>query len=440
MTGTLILHSETAARNGGDFDFDLVCLVEDNRFARFVQDRFTYEEQHSAIKNKNPKPPSPWWNLPQVAMQARGNQIGAITDLKTSCLAKGRPDLARELVDQLQNALDQLKHGTQPDQEVIRNIRNDVPTAPWLKLKQKRRIEDMDEHLEVDANDKVGRLYNFTRKELGRFFGSAVTAPLSDFRGVIGGQSFTPEIYQECFVLNRYYGNRVTEIMSRRQQLLAELEKANAEIEAHKHEAEARKELFFRRNQASAALNAYDKRAGEELKALVNGLQKWSSSKNGTRLSYLSALHSIVCRERRAVPDPNFVAGTGSIVFYSFPQEVVNQIAERTGGRPVTVEVPNLCDGEVEIDAEGRIFLVQPFTQANGQVLERLIFVAQVTKTGEVFTDRDERGSPIVRERVRPFPIKAGRSEIRNGKVLFPDTQQRPELPKRMVEPLVETN
>jgi hypothetical protein len=440
LTGTLVLHSQTASRNGGDFDFDLVCLVEDNRFPRFVQDRFTYEEQHSAIKNKNPKPPSPWWNLPQVAMQARGNQIGAITDLKTSCLAKGRPDLARELVDQLQNALDQLKHGTQPDQEVIRNIRSEVPTAPWLKLKQKRRIEDMDEHLEVDANDKVGRLYNFTRKELGRFFGSAVTAPLSDFRGLIGGQSFTPEIYQECFVVNRYYGNRVTEIMSRRQQLLVELEKANAEIEAHKHEAEARKELFFRRNQASAALNAYDKRAGEELKALVNGLQKWSSSKNGTRLSYLSALHSIVCRDRRAVPDPNFVAGTGSIVFYSFPQEVVNQIAERTGGRPVTVEIPNLCDGEVEIDAEGRIFLVQPLTQANGQLLERLVFVAQVTKAGEVFTDRDEKGSPIVLERVRPFPIKAGRSEVRNGKVAFPETQQRPQLPTRSYVPLAETN
>ena len=278
LTGTLVLHSETASRNGGDFDFDLVCLVEDSRFPRFVQDRFAYEEQHSAIKNKNPKPPSPWWNLPQVAMQARGNQIGAITDLKTSCLAKGRPDLARELVDQLQNALDQLKHGTQPDQEVIRNIRSEIPTAPWLKLKQKRRIEDMDEHLEVDAIDKVGKLYNFTRKELGRFFGSAVTAPLSDFRGMIGGQSFTPEIYQECFVVNRYYGNRVTETMSRRQQLLAELEKANAEIEAHKHEAEARKELFFRRNQASAALHAYDKKAGEELKAQVNELQKWSSS------------------------------------------------------------------------------------------------------------------------------------------------------------------
>jgi hypothetical protein len=436
LRGTLVLHSETAARNGGDFDFDMVCLVEDSRFPRFVQDRFAYEEQHSATKTKNPKPPSPWWNLPQVAMQARGNQIGAITDLKTSCLAKGRPDLARELVDQLQNALDQLKHGTQPDQEVIRNIRTDVNPASWLKLKQKRRIEDMDEHLDVDVNDRVGKLYNFARKELGRFFGSAATAPLSDFRGVIGGQAFTPEIYQECFVVNRYYGSRVTELMSQRQQLVAALEKANAELEANKQDATARKELFFRRNQASAALNAHDKRTGEELKALVNSLQKWSSSKNGTRLAYLSALHAIVCRDKRSAPDPNMVAGTGSIVFYAFPQEVVNQIAERTGGRPVAVEIPHLCDGEVEIDGEGRIFLVQPFTQPNGQLLERLIFVAQVTKSGEVFTDRDERGSPVVLERVRPFCIKAGRSQIRNGKVVFPDTQQRPQLPTRQFAPL----
>ena len=415
-----------------------MCLVEDNRFPRFVADRFAYEERHSATKKKNPKPPSPWWNLPQVSMQARGNQIGAITDLKTSCLAKGRPDLARELVDQLQNALDQLKHGTQPDQEVIRAIRSQVPAVPWLKLKQKRRIEDMDEHVDADVNDKVGRLYNFVRKELGRFFGNAATAPLSDFRGVIGGQSFTPEIYQECLVVNRYYGSRVVEIMARRQQLVAELEKANAEIDANQHNTEARKKLFFRRNQASAALNAYEKRAGDELKALVNGLQKWSSSKNGTRLSYLSALHAIVCRERRA--DPNAVTGTGSIVFYSFPQEVVNQIAERTGGRPVTVEIHNLCDGEVEIDAEGRIFLVQPFTLPNGQVVERLIFMAQVTKTGEVFTDRDEKGSPVVLERVRKFSIRAGRSEVRNGKVTFPETQQRPQLPARNVAQLLKPN
>jgi hypothetical protein len=221
---------------------------------------------------------------------------------------------------------------------------------------------------------------------------------------------------------------------------LADLEKANAEIEAHKQDAEARKELFFRRNQASAALRIYEKRAAEELKSLVIALQKWSSGKNGTRLSYLSALHAIVCREKRQEADPNFVPGTGSIVFYSFPQEVVEQIAERTGGRPVTVEIPNLCDGTVEIDSEGRIFLVQPCMQPNGQPLERLIFVAQVTKSGEVFTERDESGSPLVIERVRPFPYQPDRTEVRNGKVFFPHTQQRPQLPIRSLASAAESN
>src|SRR5207244_11328792 len=79
------------------------------------------------------------------------------------------------------------------------------------------------------------------------------------------------------------------------------------------------KELLFRRNQASAALNAYDKRAGEELKALVNGLQKWSSSKNRQRLSYLSALHSICLPGAAGSSGPEFGGrdwgGSGFIAF-----------------------------------------------------------------------------------------------------------------------------
>lgn len=433
LKGTLTLHSESAARNGGDFDFDQVCVVEEDKFPRFVQDRFMYQEQHAAQKNKAPKPPSPWWNLPQVAMQARGNQIGSITDLKTSCLANGREDLARQLVDQLQNALDQLKHGTQPDQEIIRSIRTEVKKAPWLKLKQKQRIADMDEHLPVEERDKVGKLYNFLRKELGRYFSDAAVAPLSDFRGLIGGDNFTPKIFAECSVINKYYASVVTQVLSRRRELWDRLEKANAEVETKKDDAEARKEVMFRRNQASAAFLAYEQRSREELRALIDQVRIWAQSKNGTRLAYLSALHAIVCRDRRPNLEHDFVPGTGSIVFYAFPQEVVDQIAERTGGRPVSVEIPSLCDGEVEIDREGRIFLVSHFTNGEGQVHERLIFLAQVTKRGEVFRDRDAQGSPNVIERVRPFPIQSGRSEAQDGVVVFPGTQRRPEVPKAKV-------
>ena len=433
LKGTLTLHSEAAARNGGDFDFDQVCVVEGDKFPRFVQDRFKYQEQHTAQKNKAPKPPSPWWNLPQVAMQARGNQIGSITDLKTSCLANGRDDLARQLVDQLQNALDQLKHGTQPDQEIIRNIRNEVGKAPWLKLKQKQQIADMDEHLPVTERDKIGKLYNFLRKELGRYFSDTAVAPLSDFRGLIGGANFTPEIFAECSVVNKYYANVVTQALSRRRELWEQLERANAEVDAKKNDAEARKEVMFRRNQASATFLAYEQRSREELRALIDQVRMWAQGKNGTRLAYLSALHAIVCRDRRPSQEYDFVPGTGSIVFYAFPQEVVDQIAERTGGRPVSVEIPSLCDGEVEIDREGRIFLVSHFTNGEGQIHERLIFLAQVTKKGEVFRDRDAQGSPNVIERVHPFPIQSGRSEAQNGIVVFTGTQRHPEVPKGKV-------
>ena len=41
LKGTLTLHSEAAARNGGDFDFDQVCVLEGDKFPRFVRDRFT---------------------------------------------------------------------------------------------------------------------------------------------------------------------------------------------------------------------------------------------------------------------------------------------------------------------------------------------------------------------------------------------------------------
>ena len=118
-------------------------------------------------------------------------------------------------------------------------------------------------------------------------------------------------------------------------------------------------------------------------------------------------------------------------MFYAFPQEIVNKMVERTGGRPITVAVPELCDGEVEIDAEGRVFLVAAFRNGDGSVHERRIFHMQVTHKGEVFMDRDGGGNPVMVDRVHPFSIEPGRSEVRDGKVIFPGTQQRPFVPRR---------
>src|SRR4029077_14684709 len=124
---------KTAARNGGDFDFDMVCVVEGDKLPRFVEDRFSMKEQTPIQKEKLKKQKSPWWNLVQVANKAKGNDIGSITDLQTSCIAAEQPELARELVRELQNALDSLKHGTQVDRQRISAIRKQVQPAPWLK-------------------------------------------------------------------------------------------------------------------------------------------------------------------------------------------------------------------------------------------------------------------------------------------------------------------
>lgn len=109
---------------------------------------------------------SPWWNLMHVAMKARGNLIGMITDLKTSCLAAGRPDLAYKLVIELQNALDNLKHDVEPDHKVINEIRQEVTSAPWLRYKNVHAISELPIHLDVAETDRIGTLYNHIRKEI----------------------------------------------------------------------------------------------------------------------------------------------------------------------------------------------------------------------------------------------------------------------------------
>src|ERR1019366_8102137 len=143
MEGTSILHSETTKRNGGDFDFDTICSMPSDLFPKFVAGRIAYGERFHQEKTKLKKAKSPWWNVYLVAMKARGNRIGSITDLKTSCLAAGRSDLAYKLVELLQNALDSLKHKVDIDESVVSEIRKEISSAPWLRYKRERRVSDM---------------------------------------------------------------------------------------------------------------------------------------------------------------------------------------------------------------------------------------------------------------------------------------------------------
>ena len=418
LEGVLTMHSQTAKKNGGDYDFDLVSCVDETRFPCFVEDRFSHRVEGTNQKNKLSKKQSPWWNLPQVAMKAKGNSIGRITDLITSCLAEAREDLAERLALELQAALDSLKHGVEPDEEMLREIRKQVNQAPWLKCKRAQHVRDLPLTVQVAQTDRIGALYNIVRKELHEFFTDVL--PLEAFRGVISADcTVTREMHDEANQLYRIYWKnlqRMSEIRAGYTEAAAAAEKA---VEDAPKDAPNRKQLFAERAKAQAALHFYEERQHKELKALISFVRKWAERKTDNRLGWLQALYEIVCRGK----------GQGSIVFYAFPQEVVDQIVERTGGRPITVAIPEMVDGEIEIDREGRVFLVDRVAEPGGESTERHVFLMQVTNDGRILMDYRENGKPVERERIHSFPIQPGRSEVRNGKIVFPETQQRPYVP-----------
>ncbi len=425
LRGTFTMHSETAKRNGGDFDFDYICVVESEKFPRWIDDRFRYEERFSNQKKKRSKKRSPWWNLPQVAMSAKGNSIGAITDLKTIAQAAGRPELAEELAVELQAALDQLKHGTEPDRERIAAIRKEVGSAaPWLKCKLARRIEELPLHFDgVAPSDVVGQLYNSVRKEIHSFLSNEETLPLSSFGGLIAGSEFNEKMFEEVTKLNRIYARMIGRTRKKQTAYEQAAKEAEAGFERVKDNARARKEALFRLKQARAALRFFEReKSRHEMKTAICLVRKWAERKTDNRRGWLQALHSKVCQGH----------GIGSTVFYAFPQELVDGIVERTGGRPIMVRVPDLADGEVEIGQDGEVFLVSRFAGLDGDIQERRILYCHVTEDGDLFMDYNH-GRPVLVEKVRPFKVIPGRSEIRNGMVVMPGTAQRPAVPVRKV-------
>src|SRR6202167_2721982 len=227
LEGTYVLHSETAKKNGGDFDFDWVCVVEEDRFPRFVKDRFSRGLGQQQGKNKANKARDPWFNLEHVAMKARGNHIGSITDLMTSCRAVGQEGLAAQLARELQNALDSLKWQVQPDLKLVAEIRQQVSQAPWLRYKNERRISDLPLHLDAPVTDRIGKLYNHVRKDIEDLLTNK--APIEAFKGLVVGEEVTRPMLEDCHFVNRAYAAVVGKIAERREQLKKQLDKAKTE-------------------------------------------------------------------------------------------------------------------------------------------------------------------------------------------------------------------
>jgi hypothetical protein len=422
LEGTLALHSETAKRNGGDYDFDTICVVESDRFPCFVENRFKYQERFTNTKQKLPKKKTPWFSLPAVALAAMGNSIGSITALKTRCLAAGRLEEAGQLAVQLQAALDQLKHGTQPNFKLIKQIREQVSGAAWLETRLAERVSELPVSVEAPPTDVIGQLYNAVRPEIEELFGE--TRKIRDFRGLVACGTYPERMFTEAHKLCRMYAQRLGEISKKRDELEAAVKEAETALAGVKEEDGAKREATFRLNQAKSALHKWEK-GRKELKAVISQIQKWGRGRKGDRRLWLQALFDAAASG----------GGNGSIVFYAFPQEMVDAIAERTGGRPIQVALPELCDGEVEVDEDGRVYLVSPST--DGMPYKRLLFQAQVTSDGKVLGRANGNGHLEVVRQVHPFPVMPGRGEARNGKVIFPGPVQHPQVNAHSSRPQV---
>ncbi len=349
LEGTYSLHSETAKKNGGDFDFDWICILEEDRFPRFVRKRFSLANEFHQQKMKLRKAKSPWWNLEHVAIKARGNQIGMITDLKTSCLAAGRSDLAYQLVTELQKALDSLKHEVEPDPKIIADIRQQVNPAAWLKFKNESRISDLPIHLDVAESDRIGKLYNHVRKEIEDLLTAKL--PIEEFKGLVSGETVTRVMFDECRYVNSVYAAIVGRVSERQDKLKADLDKAQAEWEAVRKDPdkELRRQKLLARRKAYAAHYHGEERAKQEMKSIISYVRVWAASKTENRMGWCQALNRVVCNGQ----------GSGSILFHAFPQELISKLAEQTGGKAVRVVLPEVSGMSISRDSEGRSFLVE---------------------------------------------------------------------------------
>jgi hypothetical protein len=374
LQGVYVLHSETAKRNGGDFDFDQICVIDGDKYLHFVAWRFNLTERPPITKDKKDKARSPWFNFEDAAIEAGGNKIGLITNLKVSCTAAGREDLEYILVGELQNEIDSLKWGTRSNQAVLKDIQKEVPMAPWLELKWLEKVTDFPKRLEVLPTDVIGDMYNTLRPDVSDMFQEPL--PIRSFKGLIKGNAITRNMIREVRFVGGAYGAahkaqmdrvektrlRLTEAEKRYTELKAtkdaELDQLKSQAKAAKGKAAAsvseriaklwdQRELAYEKlRDARTSFQTANERYRSKAAQLAKIIRDWGNGKTENRRGWAEAAHQSACRG----------TGKGSILFLAFPQEAVDMIAERTGG--IRTEVYKPANSEIVIIDEDRFYRI----------------------------------------------------------------------------------
>ena len=332
LTGTYTLHSQTAKKNGGDFDFDQVCVVDEGLYPKFVQDRFDFQSTYVVTKTKAERLKSPMYSLEFVALKSLGNQIGVITDTMSSCIASGRMEEMYQLVAELQKEIDSLKHNTRADLSKIKEIKEVAPKAPWLNMKNVKSVSELVE-LEVKPTDKIGFMYNSLRMDLVEMMGKPME--IRQFQGLLVGNTPIQAMLEESRIVFHAFAagnNMLREVMDAK---LALLKKAEAEFATAKENGLQESIKIARKAIAKARseVKVTEEKHKDQSSNLIGIVAAWGKGKTENRKAWAQAIHTIVSGGR----------GTGSILFHAFPQEAIDAIAERTNGIRVPVAHNNVA-------------------------------------------------------------------------------------------------
>jgi hypothetical protein len=357
LQGVYVLNSETAKRFAGDFDFDLVNVVDGDRYERFVAWRFNLNERPPIEKDKQTKAHSPWFNFADTAIEAGGNKIGLITNLKASCVAAGREDLEYELVGEQQNEIDSLKWGVRANMNRIKEIQKEVPMAPWLPLKWAEKISEFPDRLEVLPTDVIGNMYNELRPDIKTALQEPL--PIRFYKGLIKGNNPTLAMIREARMINAMYGAayqpwlagiekaqlRLDQAEKRYNAVKAETDEELARLKSngkaktkggqkasdqHAEIWEKRNNAYDRMREARAKYQDAIEHCRSKASQLARVIRDWGNGKTENRRAWAEAVHQSACRGK----------GKGSVLFLAFPQETVDMIAERTAGIRTEVYTP----------------------------------------------------------------------------------------------------
>lgn len=82
-------------------------------------------------------------------------------------------------------------------------------------------------------------------------------------------------------------------------------------------------------------------------------------------MAWAQALNTLVCEGKGKIKS------TGSLIWLTFPQELVSRLAEITEGESVRLYTPRMVEGWIRTDEHGRSFLVEA---SKGSLVETFIF------------------------------------------------------------------